>query len=91
MLFLGAQGKEIQKETGLTPSPMVYSDTRRQRLSFRKTISLQNPFDFSEEKTHRNTMVGKPEVDEDLFQYTEDGERSVRQSFDETGSKIEEK
>lgn len=38
-------------------SPIPKQEESDARLSFRKTVSLNNPpFNFSEEKTHRNTL-----------------------------------
>lgn len=73
-------------------SPMFTRDSVRPRLSFRKSGSLHNPFTFcSDEKTHRNTMMGKPSADEPLFTTPDDLNSSMRKSFDETNSRLEEK
>lgn len=72
-------------------SPMYAGGAGRARMSFKKTISLQNPFEFSEEKTHRNTIVGKPNEEDEFMPSDDFEEGSMRQSFDETGSKSDEK
>lgn len=73
-------------------SPMFTRESVKPRLSFRKTTSLHNPFNFSsEEKSHRNTMIGKPCIDEPLFTTPDDLNSSMRKSFDETNSRLEEK
>lgn len=49
-------------------------------------------FNFSTEKSrHRYTMIGKPSEEEELFTPHEDMNNSMRKSFDETSSRLEEK